>query len=211
METGKKAATEPATGEPFDLGSWVGRAQAFSLVANRCSATEAECLRRIRESRAFQTLGMNWDQFCERYVGVNRTSADRLIQKLDEFGEIYFQLSRVTQVSAESFRLIASKISDQGIEIDGETVALTPENGPRIRQAVKAMRKQLREALAHAPQFHSVADIRVRLDACFGEMKRISTYRHDAGSLAALRGLIGYTRTHLATLERSLPFAEPED
>ena len=34
----------------LDLGIWLGRKQAFSVVAGRCSAADAECLRQIRDS-----------------------------------------------------------------------------------------------------------------------------------------------------------------
>ena len=37
----------PALGQAYELGQWMGRKQAFSGLAGRCSATDAECLRKI--------------------------------------------------------------------------------------------------------------------------------------------------------------------
>lgn len=35
----------------YQLGTWMGRKQAFTSLAARCSAADAECLRQIREGR----------------------------------------------------------------------------------------------------------------------------------------------------------------
>jgi hypothetical protein len=37
--------------EAFDVGAWVGRRQAFALVAGSCSAADAEILFEIREKK----------------------------------------------------------------------------------------------------------------------------------------------------------------
>src|SRR5690242_2850636 len=44
---------KPATG----LAKMVGRTQAFSLIAKRCSAAEAECLKNIREGNLYRDAG----------------------------------------------------------------------------------------------------------------------------------------------------------
>jgi plasmid stabilization system protein ParE len=184
-------------------------AQAFSLIANHCSAAQAECLRRIRESRSYGSLGLTWEQFCDRHLGITRACADRLIQKLDEFGELYFHVSRIAQISAKSYRLVSPAITEQGIEFEGEVIALVPENAARIRQAVKALRAQLRTALGTPPRYPSVVELQIRFDACFKEMAKLAEYRYDAGTRAALVGLIAYSRRHLRNLEASLPALDP--
>ena len=88
---------------------------------------------------------------------------------------------------------------------DGEVVSLVPENARRIRQAIKNLRAQLRSALSKAPRHFSVSDLQVRFDACFAEMKKMATYRHDAGTQAALKGLIAYSRRGLSQIENALP------
>ena len=42
-----------AIDDAFDVGAWVGRRQAFALVAGRCSAADAEILFEIREKNLF--------------------------------------------------------------------------------------------------------------------------------------------------------------
>jgi len=46
----------------MDLGTWLGRRQAFSIVAGRCSAADAQCLRELRESKRYKGLGLTWEQ-----------------------------------------------------------------------------------------------------------------------------------------------------
>ncbi|HUI80868.1 MAG TPA: hypothetical protein VLY24_23240 [Bryobacteraceae bacterium] len=41
----------PDPSQAFDLGTWLGRKQAFGLMAGKCSAADAECLRNIREQK----------------------------------------------------------------------------------------------------------------------------------------------------------------
>jgi len=75
--------TVDATANPvptFDLGAWIGRGQAFSFVANHCSAAQAECLARIREDGLYKALNLTWEEFCTRHAGVNRAHADEIIR-----------------------------------------------------------------------------------------------------------------------------------
>jgi hypothetical protein len=44
-----------AIDDAFDVGAWVGRSQAFALVAGRCSAADAEILFEIRVKKLFRT------------------------------------------------------------------------------------------------------------------------------------------------------------
>jgi hypothetical protein len=66
----------------IELGSWLGRHQAFDLIANRCSAADAECLKQMRDGAEYKRLGMTWEEFCEKHAGINRRHADRLIGHL---------------------------------------------------------------------------------------------------------------------------------
>jgi hypothetical protein len=51
----------------LDLGTWLGRKQAFGLMAGKCSAADAECLRNIRENKLYRCLQLNWDNFCREF------------------------------------------------------------------------------------------------------------------------------------------------
>ena len=46
----------------FDVGTSVGRQQAFSAVSTRCAAAQALCLKQIRESRSYEELGLTWEE-----------------------------------------------------------------------------------------------------------------------------------------------------
>ena len=114
--------------EWIDAGAWVGRQQAFAVITNRCSAAQALCLQQVRETRLFEKLGLTWEDFCKEYAGISRSQADRLIQQHEEFGEAYFRLSEIARISPETYRRIASQMSEEGLEIDGRKLALTPRS-----------------------------------------------------------------------------------
>ena len=193
---------------PVDLGAWIGQTQAFGLLANRCSTAQADCLKRIRESRSYETLGLTWEQFCRQHTGISRSHADDLIRNLDEFGDRYFQLSGIARLSPELYRLLAPAVSDEGIEIDGEIVPITPENAPRIRLAVQALRAELRSAQVPA-QLPSITELKRRFDACFQELSILAYSPLDPGTEAAWRGMIHYGQNKLKQLSRTTPPSIP--
>jgi hypothetical protein len=125
----------------FDLGTWLGRRQAFSIVAGRCSAADAQCLQNIRENKLYRALGMNWEKFCRQHAGVSRPTADRIIRQLEEFGAGYFALAAVTGVTPPEYRLIAGAVSEQGVSHGGETIPILPENAPRLTAAIEDLRR----------------------------------------------------------------------
>ena len=68
------------TEDMFDLGAWLGRKQAFTLLAGRCSAADAECIRQMRNKRAYRAVGLNWDRFCRERLGISRSNADSIVR-----------------------------------------------------------------------------------------------------------------------------------
>ena len=129
----------------FDLALDIGRGQAFGFVANGCLAAQAQCLKKIRDTEAYKEQNLTWDDFCDRYAGVGRRQADRLIQQLEEFGETYFRLAEIMKISPQAYRQLSNSgvIKDDALEVDGELVPITPENGPRIKAAVMTLRRDL--------------------------------------------------------------------
>jgi hypothetical protein len=103
----------------LELGTCVGQAQAFRWMARHCSAAGARQLKQIKEDRTYESLGLTWEQFCIQHAGISRPYADKLIKRLDEFGEPYFQLSGIARISPESYRLLAPAVTPEGIEVDG--------------------------------------------------------------------------------------------
>ena len=79
-----KTTDETSSGD-LHLGTLVGRRQAFSTIAARCSAADAGALREIRDSKAYQALEPTFVEFCSRRLGISATDANRLIRYLDEF------------------------------------------------------------------------------------------------------------------------------
>jgi hypothetical protein len=129
---------------PLELGTWIGKSQAFGAIAKSCTGAEAACLKQIRDYRSYESLGLTWEQFCPQHIGISRLSADRLIGRLEEFGEPYFQLAGMTRISAESFLIIAPVVTEEGLEVDG------PGSGPiSLGQAAAPCRITWSRTLAH--------------------------------------------------------------
>jgi hypothetical protein len=83
----------------FDLGRLLGRREAFSSLAGRCTAAEAAQLREIRERKLYLGRATDWPEFCAQELHMSKDSANRLIRNLEEFGPSYFVLAQLTQVS----------------------------------------------------------------------------------------------------------------
>ena len=124
----------------MNLGAWLGRHQAFGLIANRCSAADAECLKAIRDGGEYKQLGLTWEQFCVKHGGVSRVHAERQIHCLEEFGGNFFRFAEVMPITPATYRLIAGAVSDEGLECNGERIPLARENRHKLAAAVTAMR-----------------------------------------------------------------------
>jgi len=127
--------------DPSEIDQLLGERRAFSRIADSCSAADAECLRRMRDEKLYLSKNLNWEQFCTRYLDISRQEANRIIQRFDEFGDAYFDVSRIVRISPESYRAIAHAVKDKSIEYNGETIALTSENAQRVTAAVQALRQ----------------------------------------------------------------------
>jgi hypothetical protein len=191
--------------EWIDAGAWVGRQQAFAMIANRCSAAQAVCLKQVRETRLYEKLELTWEEFCKEYAGISRAYADKLIQQHEEFGEAYFRLSEIARISPETYRKIASQVSDEGLEFDGEKLALIPENGPKIRAAIQTLRAQLQEVRdANQPTSLGITQLVIRLDALLEEVATMSRRLLDASERAGLQGLAAYAVNKWTRLARDV-------
>jgi hypothetical protein len=172
MEEKQKKSDRSGEAETMlELGSWLGRHQAFGLVANRCSAADAECLKAMRDSRQFKKLGLSWAEFCQQKAGVSRRHADRLIGHLEEFGANFFRLADLVPISVETYRLIAGAISGEGIEHEGRRIPLASENRGELVAAVESLRES---RSAKAKTQLTADDIRRRMDALLEEVKGLA-------------------------------------
>lgn len=136
----------------YELGNLVGRHQALGLIASRCSAADAATLRHIRDQELWRGEAKTWNEFCEIRLKMTRTHANRLIKLLEEFGPAYFQISHATRVSTDDYRkAIAPAVRDNALHVNGEAIALTEENDPRIAEAISELRKTITVKAIEAP------------------------------------------------------------
>jgi hypothetical protein len=130
---------ENNTEDMVDLGAWLGRKQAFTLMAGRCSAAGVVCLRKIREGKRYRALGLTWEQFCRQRAGVSRAWADKVIQQLEQLGPAWFELSSVTRITPDQFRQIADAVTEEGLSYAGDAIEIIPENAPMLAQAIEIL------------------------------------------------------------------------
>jgi hypothetical protein len=124
-----------------ELGTWLGRREAFAQVAGRCSAADAACIRKMREERQYRELGMNWEQFCKRKLGISKRGADLIIAQLNEFGPAYFLLAQVAKVTPEEYRRISGSVRGQALLHAGEEIPIEAENAGRLAVAIEELRR----------------------------------------------------------------------
>jgi hypothetical protein len=174
----------------FEMGTWAGRRQAFGVIANKCSAADAECLKNLREGKHYKSFGMTWEEFCPQHVGISRTQADRLISQLEEFGAAYFDLSKQMRIPAEAFRDISGSIVENSIEYNGEKIPISTENSHRVAEVVSALRRQAAQSSRPpATARQNLRGLRRRLDACFSDLAALenpSLPPQDRAAIAAL-------------------------
>lgn len=126
-----------------EVGIALGQTNAFGLVAGRCSAAQADGLRRLREQKLYKKCCEKWDDFCPKYLKMSRSEADRTIKLLDEFGPAYFELAQLTRVSPETYRAIAPHIENGVLHYNGEAIELNAENSRKVAAAVTDMRSAI--------------------------------------------------------------------
>ena len=160
---------EQSTGEVYELGKWMGRKQAFSLVAGATAAADVECLRQIRERKLYVAKGVDWTEFCKQHAGITRAYADRLIRQLEDFGPSYFNLSQIVRISADVYRKIAPAVSDEGVALGDETIAICPENSEKLVEAVN----ELRAAIPAKEVATGVAAARRRLELSVAALNQV--------------------------------------
>jgi len=138
----------------FDLGILLGTRKAFAAIAGRCSAADAECLRRLRDQKIYLGRAATWAEFCPKFLGLSKTQANMIIRNLEEFGPDYFEVAQLTRITPEQFRAIAPAIRDKNIHVNGQPIALIPANSDRVAAAVA----ELRQASAPMPSAPSVQE-----------------------------------------------------
>jgi hypothetical protein len=136
----KQKSKEPKR-DALEFGKMLGRRQTFSLVAGKCTAADAECLKQTRDRKLYVGYAQSWEECCTKHIGMSRANAERIISLLEEFGPAYFEVAQLTRVSPETFRALAPSIHDKALHHNGEAIALIPENAARVASVVATHRK----------------------------------------------------------------------
>ena len=76
LSTTRETGSVKPTLTGLDLGKWLGRREAFGLIAGRCSAAEVEVMSRIREQKLYLEYGCDWDGFCTQQLHASRRHVD---------------------------------------------------------------------------------------------------------------------------------------
>jgi hypothetical protein len=134
---------EQNVAKAVEFGAWLGRGQAFAMVANLSLVAKAECLCNIRDSESYLLVCLTWEHFCTGFVGASRRHVGQIVHNLEEFGAACFRLSQIVKVSPEAYRQQHTRIEGEELEIGGERFALTPENAGSIGRAIQHMRAGL--------------------------------------------------------------------
>lgn len=190
--------------EVLDLGTWLGRRQAFSLVAGRCSAADAKCLRELRESKKYKLVGLTWEEVCKQRLGICRSVADQVIRSLEEFGPDYFVTAQVTGISANEYRRISGSVSNHKLLYAGEEIPIEMENAPRLVEAIEALRKQAAPAPSAGSAVdaaRSLAKAERALRAGLAELDKLLGMPLDARGRMRLQSAIGETAARLRWLD----------
>ena len=74
---------------------------------------------------------------------MSRAAADRTIRLHEEFGGDYFELTQLVRIPPEAFRAIAPAVKYKAVHIDGESIALAPENAHKVAEAVGRLRNRV--------------------------------------------------------------------
>ena len=183
------------------FGQTPGRRQAYVELAGRCSAYEAASIRKLREAKLYLKLAPNWAEFCPKYLGMSKASADRVIRWLDDFGPDFFTLTQLTRVSPDEYReRIAPAIAEGSIRRGGETIKLIPENTEKVAAAVDELRQAAASPAGGTPDADERLDaLSRRIDGLVAEFRKL---RKAGGNRQWLLALAQYAREEMKQLEK---------
>jgi hypothetical protein len=192
-----KQGSKKPKGDSLEFGKMMGRRQTFSLVAGKCTAADAECLKKIRDQKLYQGYAKNWDTCCTQHIGMSRANAERLIGLLEEFGPAYFEVAQLTRVSPETFRALAPSIHDKTLHHNGEAIALIPENAARVASVVASHRKAAQPARTVDRRLDVLEQ---RCNRLLEEFEELSGAWRDSVDRMMLGAVLARTRSALTRL-----------
>jgi hypothetical protein len=189
----KHVMSNPLNTAAIDFGAWTGRVQALQFVRGSCSLTRALTLKELKDSRLYEQFGLTWEQACEQ-CGISRAHADREIDNLDELGAAYHRLSDIARISPQFFRQISDKVddADNTIELNGQKIAIAPENAAAIRAGIKELRAQARAELIRdqTRTVNAAGDLFFRFDAITADCAKFLSNGVYDGTARYMIGLL---------------------
>ena len=190
--------------EAFDVGTWVGRKQAFALVAGRCSAADAEILFEIREKKLFRAIEPTWEEFCLKRLGMTRSYVDRVIRQYNQLGPNFSKLTCFTRIKPAEYRLIAGAVTENGLAYGGEVIALESENAPKLAEAVEALRRDSTPETNPAdPAEQAFAKAEKAMESAVTEFHRLQAMKLDDSGRMKLRSALESCRNQLDLIHMS--------
>jgi hypothetical protein len=191
-----------ADGALDDLSRWLGRREAFGLMAGRCSAADAECMREIRHSKVYLSRAQDWPEFCVKYLHMSKSNANRLIGLLEKFGPEYFHIAQITGISAADYGAIAPCITPQGIASNGMIIPLKPENSEHISAAIQNLLEAHQSAEGTPPK-DALAELEAAASRLLKQFRALSNRRgrSDPQVIGAVSNLQSNVENLLAEIE----------
>ena len=188
----------------FDLGTWLGRMQAFRLVASRCSVADIECLAEIYDKKLYRTLDLTWDRFCTECLGITCRWADTLIRRLEKLGPGFFKLNNFTRIKPADYLLISGAVSAEGLAFGGEVIPLEAENAAELAHAVEALRHDnVPETASLDPSERAFAKAEKSLQTALAEFERLQAMNLNEDGRLRLLVTVEAGRDHLDRIRLS--------
>ena len=195
-----KQESKQSKRDALEFGKMMGRHQTLSLVAGKCTAADAECLKKTRDQKLYLGFAKNWDECCTKHIGMSRANAERVIGLLEEFGPAYFEVAQLTRVSPETFRQLAPSIHDGTLHHHGQAIALIPENAARVASVVGEHRKAAPPRAADTGLGTRLDALEQRCNRLLQEFEELSGAWRDSGDRMMLGSVLARTRSELARL-----------
>ena len=178
----------------FDLGTWVGRRQAFSIVAAKATAADVDCLRQIRDRKLYLAKTPTWGEFCNEFLGASKSHVNSEIRYLLKYGPQYFELAKITRIPPGAYAAIGPHVTSRGLELDGEVIPLVVENSQRLVAGVAGLLKRAckpaGEALPPAPPEDVFPDVERRIKRLIEVMSAMPRFEKYDGRSWTLVNLL---------------------
>ena len=173
------------------------------MVAGSCSAADAKCLQTIRKEKKYRALGLTWEQLCKEQLGISRSTADQIIRDLEECGEAYFPMARVTGITAEQYRRLRPPVSGQKLLHAGQEIPIDAEHAAQLTAAIEEMRRtSTAEPVKEANGVErALTRVEKSLRAAVSELERLNGLGLDADTRVKLHEVIRASSLDLKLLE----------